>query len=287
MNKEELFNNIKNEIDELNQMINNSNELGKEEFNKYIEIHQMFNDLDKLIEKQNDKYIDFKMKYLNCMGMFQEKQLTDFINVYNEVRSLLDDPKILEEKHEEEKLENSIIQPDYYIPCEKPINATFDCSAFRASISNIFTANIIIYQVSINEAFPYGNNDAVRYLTVNKLQPNQLFIQAGFGTTNKNHYNYVFNLVRQGFWGENVVYSFDLQLHINNQVLNIKGLFNEMASVRDGDILKKELESGKDVNTINKNEVVFRAVQESEDVNYPNDALSEVRRYIKFIVENN
>lgn len=286
MSKEEILDKIKEKVDALSKrsyeiLNNNEDKFNKSDFVMYCDVHNLFRDLDKLIERKNDVYFDFTMKYLNCMGHFQENKIKDFIDVSNEVRPLLENSKFIEEKGKE--LMDYIVIPGSYSETHIIPDLPEGAKAYLAQISNSTSQTFIKYEAKDEEILPFGNNEVVYNKVVSKLNDKSKLLGVGFGMTKVNKYKYTYSLIASlptDFFSLMLQTTF--QFEIEGKVLVVICSANELISKRIADV-KTQVDNI----TIEDDKLLNIIMDEKLDSKYPNDAVCKFRQTFRDIIDIN
>ena len=286
MNKEEILDKIKNKVDTLSkrayEIINNNEEkFTKEDFVMYCDVHNLFRDLDKLIERKNDVYFDFTLKYLNCMGHFQENKIKEFIDVSNSVRPLLENPEFLEEK-EKDFIDNIVI-PGSYTETNMVHNLPEGAKAYITQFSNSTSASYVKYEAKEEDKLPFGNTEALYNAVASKVNKESKILGVGFGTTAVNKYKYTYYLTAAmptAYFS--LVLVIEFQFEIEGKILEVSCVNSDMVSKRIADI--KAIPE----NITMADEILLNKIlSEDLDSKYPDDAVCHFRKIFKDIVETN
>ena len=286
MDKEEILNQIKEKVDTLStrayEIINNNEEkFTKSDFVMYCDVHNLFRKLDGLIECKNDIYNDYCLKYLNCMGHFQENKVKEFIDVSNEVRPLLEDPTFIAER--DKSFLEKIVVKGYYNKTNSVPNLPKGAESYSFQFSNTTNSTYIKREIGMDEKLPFGSNEVVYNMVQAKINGEQKILGVGFGTTKVNNYKYVYYLLcRMPMMIGSVLLQIVMQFEVEGKTLEVNFMISDMISKRLVDFKTKP----ENINA--SEEVLFKHIlEESLDKDYPDDAVSVFRQAFRDIIEIN
>ncbi len=164
--------------------------------------------------------------------------------------------------------------------------------------SNCF---LMMYPINNQNAMPYGNEKAVIDGIHQTLANSQGLIEIKSGMT-KNQKKYIYSIVKSKLEPSGIQYILTMHIDMNDHSINISAYFDEtgITGFRDSSIMNKMLSEGKielpsmkgwfkdpyDENY--KKGLLMNTSEITEyDAMFPQHPLSETRRFIKYVIENN
>lgn len=168
----------------------------------------------------------------------------------------------------------------------------------ETSSTNIF---MMIYPINNTSAMPYDNERMVIDGIHSSLAEDQGLIEVKSGTTN-NGKKFIYSIVKSKLNPSGVQYTLVMHLNMNNYTININSYFDEIGitGTRETTIMNKLINEGK-LTTSNMQDWVRDPYDSNfkkgflmnigEDIYYdplfPLHPLSEARKLIKYLIENN
>lgn len=160
---------------------------------------------------------------------------------------------------------------------------------------------VMIYPISNEKSMPYENEMAVVNGIHGALGSNQGLIEVKSGITH-NQKKYIYSIVKSKLEPSGMQYILTMHIDMGQYCMNIQSFFDEigMTGTRDTAIMNKMINEGKitppnmsgwfkdpyDENY--KNGIIMNlSEKEKYDVMFPQHPLSEMRSFIKYIIENN
>ena len=175
-----------------------------------------------------------------------------------------------------------------------------DSSTFgkQTSSSNCF---LMIYPIDNQKEMPYENVKAVVDGIHGALTDTQGLVEVKTGTT-KNQKRYVYSIVKSKLEPSGVQYILTMHIDMQDYTINVQAFFNEkgITGGRDTAIMNKMINEGKialpnlngwlkdpyDEN--NKKGLLMNLSEQNQyDALFPEHPLSETRRFIEYVIENN
>lgn len=163
------------------------------------------------------------------------------------------------------------------------------------------TMFVMMYPISNQAAMPYGNEKVVVDGIHGVLSETQGLVEVKSGST-KNQKRYIYSIVKTKLNPSGMQYVLTMHIDMNNHAINIQSYFDEvgMTGLRDATIMNKMISEGKitppnmdgwfkDPYDENYRRGLLRNESEKPeyDAMFPQHPLSEMRNFIKYLVENN
>lgn len=159
---------------------------------------------------------------------------------------------------------------------------------------------LMVYPIPIQNAMPFGNNNAVINGIHQTLGNDQGLIEVGSGNT-VNGKNYIYSIVKTKMNPSGVQYCLVMHIGENNSVMQIQGFFDEvgMTGQRDSMIYNKLMNEGRlsadmsgwmcDPYDSNYRNGLLMNLSEKRDYDmmFPQHPLSECRNFVKYVIEHN
>ena len=175
-----------------------------------------------------------------------------------------------------------------------------DSSAFekQTASSNCF---LMIYPIDNQKAMPYENEKAVVDGIHGALTDTQGLVEVKTGTT-KNQKRYVYSIVKSKLEPSGVQYILTMHIDMKDYTIDVRAFFDEkgITGGRDTAIMNKMINEGKialpNLNGWRKDPydenykrglLMNLSEQNQYDALFPEHPLSETRRFIEYVIENN
>ena len=168
----------------------------------------------------------------------------------------------------------------------------------QTASSNCF---LMIYPIENKNAMPYENEKVVVDGIHGALTDTQGLIEVKTGTT-KNQKRYVYSIVKSKLEPSGVQYILTMHIDMKDYTINVQAFFDEkgITGGRDATIMNKMISEGKIVppnlngwlkdpydENYKKGLLMNLSEQSQYDTLFPEHPLSEARRFIEYVIENN
>ena len=160
---------------------------------------------------------------------------------------------------------------------------------------------VMLYPISNEKAMPYGNINEVINGIHEILDDNQGLIEVRSGITN-NQKRYIYSIVKSKLEPSGMQYIMTMHIDMNNYTINIQSYFDEigMTGLRDATVMNKMINDGKITppnlvgwfkdpydETYKKGLLMNLSEDIEYDAMFSQHPLSELRSFVKYVIENN
>ena len=266
MSKEELMDLVekfKVDLYYFKVMLDESTEDGfsKAESKAYLDLYGLNN---KLLNAPNEQVREISLLFAENYQVFLDKNKDKLKGIINEVND-----KLKTVDYESTVEEITVKVPTDYIKSNAVMGLPEGATSYTRMLQPMGMGTIIVNKYEEKEY---------------TLDDNQIMIQANYGITGNNN-KYVYRLLRVGEKKLGVArYEFDMCLTFNDDsAFEIKGIFA-------GPMIARELtikgEKAKEGIELTDDQVIQESFSDADDEKY-NDQLTEARKVIKYMIDNN
>ena len=282
------------EFEETRKLDSSENMMDEKEFTKTfgIDLESLADDVLTNDESKSDNINTNESKGVNekyngISGIVSIKNIIDYLPSQNN-----------QPNNNENKKTNIILPNEYQLMKSMPEDPKG--SVVYGKQTNNATCMAMIYNINNNEAIPYNSEEIINGIH-NTLKEDQGLIEVNIGTTKGNR-KFAYSIVKTKKEPSGIQYTLSLQISMIEYVIHIQAFFDEagMTGQREAIVMSKLISEGKinptEMNgwmkdpydeTYNKGLRMNIAEKEEYDAIFPQHPLSEARKFIKIVIENN